>query len=100
MCVCVCVYPKVGQLQSYLNEGVRAGPALLDQTLPKVVERDDDDVDIISQRLGPHQRVTDHGLALKHNITTNENMFKQLHLIMFERKTMSKCVCVSVCVCE
>ena len=59
-------YPEVGQLQGDLDEGVRAGAALLDQALPKVTEGDDVRVHVLSQCLGHGQRALDHLLTLGH----------------------------------
>lgn len=44
--------PVMGQLQGDLDEGIRTGAALLDQTLAKVVEGEAVTVHIISQSPG------------------------------------------------
>lgn len=58
-------YPVVGQLQGDLDEGIRTGAALLNQTLAKVIEGDDVGVHIVSQGLSHFQRAVDDFLALK-----------------------------------
>lgn len=57
-------YPVVGQLQGDLDEGIRTGAALLNQTLAKVIEGDDVGVHIVSQGLSDFQRALDDFLAL------------------------------------
>lgn len=58
-------HPEVGQLQSDLDEGVRAGPTLLDQTFPEVTEGDDVRVHILRQLPGHGQGALDDLLALR-----------------------------------
>lgn len=45
-------YPELCQLQSHLDEGIRACPALLDQSLPKLVKQTAIEVHIICDLLG------------------------------------------------
>ena len=71
--VCVCVregiHPVVGQLQSQLDEGVRADPALLHPALPKLLVGEHVEVHVISQSLRNLQRPAHLLLALGHTHT-------------------------------
>lgn len=55
----------MSQLQGDLDEGVRAGAALLDKALAKVIEGENVAVHVISQSLSQCQRALDHILALR-----------------------------------
>lgn len=57
-------HPEVCKLKSDLNEGVRAGAALLDEALAKFTEGDDVAVHVVRQGLGHIQGAVDDGLAL------------------------------------
>lgn len=54
----------MSQLQGQLDEGVRAGPALLDQTFPKGVERERVEIHVAGQERRAAQGRLDHLLAL------------------------------------
>lgn len=58
-------HAEVGELQGDLDEGVGAGPALLDQPLPEVGELEAAEVHVVGQRLGHAVRALDGGLALR-----------------------------------
>lgn len=47
-------HPELGQLQSHLDEGIRARPALLDQSLPKLVKQTAIEVHVVCDLLGRH----------------------------------------------
>lgn len=55
----------MGQLQSELDEGIRAGAALLYLAFSKVIKRNNVGVHIISQILGNFEGVLNYLLALK-----------------------------------
>lgn len=45
-------HPELCQLQSHLDKGIRAGPALLDQSLPEVVEQTAVEIHVVRDALG------------------------------------------------
>lgn len=57
-------YPEVCQLQGDLHEGVRAGPALLDEAFAKGQELEAVQFHVVSQRLGHLVGALDDCLAL------------------------------------
>lgn len=58
-------YPVMGQLQCDLDEGIRTGAALLNQTFAKVIEGENVRVDVVSQSRGDCQRALNDFLALQ-----------------------------------
>lgn len=55
----------MGQLKGNLDEGIRTGAALLNQTFAKVVKGENVRVDVVRQSCGHCQRVLDDFLALQ-----------------------------------
>lgn len=58
-------YPVVSQLQTDLDEGVRADTELLNASFPKFSEGKHMAVDVVRQRLGYHQRIVHLSLHLE-----------------------------------
>ena len=54
------VHPKVSELESHLNEGVRRDFARLDESLAEVVEVDDAHVEIVCEMPCTSQLTIDH----------------------------------------
>lgn len=57
--------PELRQLQGQLNEGVGAGPALLDQSFPKLSKQAAVEVHVIGYLLGREVGSLDDALALR-----------------------------------
>lgn len=55
----------MGELEGNLDEGIRTGAALLDQTFAKVIERENVTVHVVGQSPGCSQRALDDILALQ-----------------------------------
>lgn len=55
----------MGQLKGNLDEGIRTGAALLNQTFAKVVKGENVRVDVVRQSCGHCQRALDDLLALQ-----------------------------------
>lgn len=65
MSQCIGTDPELCQLQGQLNEGVWAGPALLDQSFPKLSEQAAIEVHVVGNLLGREVRGFDDTLALR-----------------------------------
>lgn len=58
-------YPELGQLQSHLDEGIRAGLALLNQSFPKFTKQTAVEVHVICYLFGNYVRALNGLSALR-----------------------------------